>query len=120
MTGDYFEVFFLFFRCMMCAGKCFGSPFVEKSFGLLSPVPFPLTLPAASAAGLCALQRLQEVVGRPARDHGFAGSGARVELQADMDVSDERNNWRGRKAVTYKVYLRCSSISMIAAWLPQR
>jgi len=96
-----------------------GLPFRGKSFGLLSPVSFSLTLPAA-AVGWCALQRLQEVVGRPARDHGFAGSGARVELQADMGVSDERNNCRERKAVTYKVYLRCSSISMIAAWLPQR
>jgi hypothetical protein len=98
-----------------------GLPFRRKSFGLLSPVPFSLTLPAAAvAAGWCALQRLQEVVGRPARDHGFAGSGARVELQAEMGVSDNCIVCRGLIAVTYKVYFRCSSISMIAAWLPQR
>lgn len=97
-----------------------GLPFRGKSLWPPFPCSLPLTLPAASAAGWRALQRLQEVVGRPARDHGFAGSGARVELQADMGISDERNNCRGRNAVTYKVYLRCSSISMIAAWLPQR
>jgi hypothetical protein len=65
-----------------------------KSF--LPPIPsfLSFTLPAV-AAGWCALRRLQEVVGRPARDHGFAGSGARVELQAKMGVSDGRNLCRG-------------------------
>ena len=57
--------------------------------------PFSLTLPAAAAVGWCALQRLQEVVGRPARDHGFASSGARVELQAGMCVSDNRSVCKG-------------------------
>ena len=73
---------------MMCAGKCFkGCPFVGSLLASFPLISFSLTLPAAVAAGLCALQRLQEVVGRPARDHGFAGSGARVELQAGMGVS---------------------------------
>ena len=57
--------------------------------------PFSFTLPAAAAVGWCALQRLQEVVGRPARDHGFAGSGARVELQAETGVSDGRFACKG-------------------------
>jgi hypothetical protein len=59
---------------------------------------------------------LQEVVGRPARHHGLTGTRARVELQAtscQLQASSKADP-------TYKVYLRCSSISMIAAWLPHR
>ena len=58
------------------------------------PVPFPFTLLAA-AGWWAALRRLQEVVGRPARDHGFAGSRARIELQAEMNVSDNRISMDG-------------------------
>ena len=76
---------------------------------------------------------LQEVVGSPCkewlvancmfpeapkptpRDHGLAGSRARVELQAGDSVSEQN---MVRRWGTYKVYFKCSSISIIAAWLP--
>ena len=58
-------------------------------FCLLSLI-LSLTLPAVAAGRCTALRRLQEVVGRPARDHGFAGSGARVELQAKRGVREKR------------------------------
>jgi len=64
---------------------------------------------------------LQEVVRRSAGHHWLAGARAWVELKARYRVS--KRLWRARCVHcvgTYKVYLRCSSISMIAAWLPQR
>ena len=58
---------------------------------------------------------LQEVIGCSPRHHRLAGSRARVELQAAC-VS---KNLEGQERwAAYNVYLRCSSISMIAAWLP--
>lgn len=60
------------------------------------------------------LVSLQEVVWGPAGNHWFSSARAGVELQAVIKLVGRRM----AKGSTYKVYLRCSSISMIAAWLP--
>jgi hypothetical protein len=57
-----------------------------------------------------------------ARHHRFTRPRTWVELEAKNRVSTrsgrktERAKMRARK--TYNVYFRCSSISIIAAWLP--
>jgi membrane protein YqaA with SNARE-associated domain len=58
-------------------------------------------------------RRMEELT---SRHHGFAGSRTRVELQAAEVVSESflPCGWED----TDKVYFRCSSISIIAAWLP--
>lgn len=61
-------------------------------------------------------RRLEEVVRSPSRDHRLASARARIELQAANRLAKA---FTGRD-VTYKVYFKCSSISMMAAWLPQR
>ena len=60
----------------------------------------------------------QEVVGGAPRDHGLSGPRARVELQAVKGLAGRLTSRICQG--TYNVYLRCSSISIIAAWLPQR
>lgn len=69
---------------------------------------------------------LEEVIRRPSRDHGLAGARTGFELQAvGVGVHElasghvlYRANWGVAVQDAYKVYLRCSSISMMAAWLP--
>ena len=51
------------------------------------------------------------------RNHRLAGSGAGIELQATPVSIHPMLKHRG---LSYKVYFRCSSISMMAAWLPHR
>jgi hypothetical protein len=54
------------------------------------------------------------------RDHGLSGPRAGIKLQAMVLLVPEQEAQRAMptKHQTYKVYLRCSSISMMAAWLP--
>jgi hypothetical protein len=57
---------------------------------------------------------LEEVVWRSSADHGLAGSWTRVELQARNHLSVFCQICKECED-TYKVYFKCSSISMMAA-----
>jgi hypothetical protein len=63
------------------------------------------------------LGQLHDLVkdGLTSRDHGFTGPGTRVELQAGHAWLVGAFSVALVAKATYKVYFRCSSISMMAA-----
>jgi hypothetical protein len=77
-------------------------------------------------------ERSEEVIWSPPCDVGLTAAGCRVELQATKQSRQEKGE--SSKAIVrvrerererereraYKVYLRLSSSSMMAAWLPHR
>lgn len=65
---------------------------------------------------------LQEVIRRLAGHVRLTTTRGRVKRQAVQgEGQDEHEDTCERdETMTYKVYLRCSSNSMMAAWLPQR
>lgn len=82
---------------------------------LYEELPESISVQSISHRGI--RRRLEEVVGSAARHHWLASARARIELEAKRLVSKVQSDCT---EVTHKVYFRCSSISMIAAWLPQR
>ncbi len=92
--------------CFLPSSRVSGS----KSNGLLNSLHLP-----SSKGYDCS----KEVVWGSSADHGFAGAGTWVKLQAVGGVvSTDTETAMSEQEISYKVYFKCSSISMIAAWFP--
>jgi hypothetical protein len=107
---------FLFLMACLDTPQCKRKTTVNtRDRFLYEELPESISVQSISHRGI--RRRLEEVVGSAARHHWLASARARVELEARRLVSKLQINCMED---THKVYFKCSSISMIAAWLPQR